>query len=391
MFRLVVLDRKENCVTMPSMTTTPTLTLPQLYSLSSKGKTQVWSIRVEGNELVSTYGVLDGAMQVERKAIQGKNIGKANETTPEQQALLEAPRVWKTKVDKGYVESIEELSTPFLPMLAKPFEENSDKVKFPCYIQPKLDGIRCMAYWVGDELVLMSRGGKPLDVPHIQASLANSLVKDGVLDGELYIHGKNFQEITRLVKKVRPESVTLEYHVYDGFRIGQESKAFSDRIMELVDSVSNPDINGEHLPPHVNMVENKLAWNPEQIQEAHTAFESQGYEGIMIRNLEGAYKLKHRSADLLKLKSFLDSEYKVVGYETGDGRFEGVPIWLCETPEGKTFSVVCKGTMEEKADDMAKADSLVGKWLKVKYFELSEDNVPRFPVGLGFRMEEDRS
>lgn len=370
---------------------TTSTTLPQLYSLSSKGKTQVWSIRVEGNELVTTYGVLDGKLQEERKAVQGKNAGKSNETTPEQQAELEAPRVWKTKVDKGYVESVAELATPFLPMLAHKFDEHSDKIVFPCYIQPKLDGIRCMAYWVGDELILMSRGNKPLNVPHIQKSLEESLAKDRVLDGELYIHGKNFQEITRLVKKVRPESVTLEYHVYDGFKVGKESKDFTDRIMELVDSVSNPDINGEHLPAYINMVENKLAWNPEQIQEAHSAFEAQGYEGIMVRNKLGPYKLKHRSTDLLKLKSFFDAEYKVIGHKIGKGRFEGVPVWICETEDGKTFDVVRKGTMEEKADDLANVESYIGQWLTVRYPNLTEENKPRFPVGHGFRMPEDMS
>lgn len=381
------LDNRERCDYTGNPMTTTSLSLPQLYSLSSKGKTQVWSIRVEGNELVTTYGVLDGALQTERKAIQGKNIGKANETTAEQQALLEAPRVWKTKIDKGYVGSIEELATPFLPMLAKDFNEHSEKVQYPCYVQPKLDGIRCMAYWVGDELVLMSRAGKPLEVPHVQTEVAAVLPKGGVLDGEFYIHGKNFQEITRLVKKVRPESVELQYHVYDAFWAGKEDAPFSERVMLAVEFV------GDQMPEHIKLVPNQLAYTADEISECHSVLVANGYEGAIVRNGDGVYKLKHRSVDLLKLKSFMDSEYKVVDYEVGAGRFGGVPIWLCETPEGKTFSVVCKGTMEEKAEDLANADKIVasGSWLKVKYFELSEDNVPRFPVGLGFRMPEDMS
>lgn len=368
-----------------------TTTLPQLYSLSSKGKTQVWSIRVEGNELVTTYGVLDGKLQEERKAVQGKNAGKSNETTPEQQAQLEAPRVWKTKVDKGYVESVAELATPFLPMLAKDFNEHQDKVKYPCFVQPKFDGIRCMAYWVGDELVLMSRAGKPLDVPHVKASLEEKLPKNGVLDGEFYIHGKNFQEITRLVKKVRPDSIELEYHVYDGFLRDAEDEPFSQRCWRVQNLLVDPEYPDDDLPAHVKLVERQPANSLEEVNELHRKFVEDEYEGAIIRNLEGSYKLKHRSVDLLKLKSFSDAEYKVVGYEVGSGRFAGVPIWVCETPEGKTFSVVCKGTMEEKADDLENAKNLIGKWLKVKYFELSEDNVPRFPVGLGFRMPEDMS
>lgn len=334
---------------------------------------------------MTTYGVLDGKLQVERKAVEGKNFGKSNETTPEQQALLEAPRVWKTKVDKGYVESVAELATPFLPMLAKDFNEHQDKVKYPCYVQPKFDGIRCMAYWVGDELVLMSRAGKPLDVPHIQASLTANLPKDFVLDGELYIHGKNFQEITRLVKKVRPESVELKYHVYDGFYLNQPDMSFKNRngcVFHVV------EVAGGSFE-HVEIVTTLKAVSADDINKIHTDFVADGYEGAIIRNCDGVYKLKHRSTDLLKLKSFMDAEYKVVGYEVGSGRFSGVPIWVCETPEGNTFSVVCKGTMEEKADDLENANELVGKWLKVKFFELSEDNVPRFPVGIGFRMPED--
>lgn len=358
--------------------------LPELYSLSSKGKTQVWSVKVRDNVVFTTHGVLGGQLQHDSKFMDGKNIGRANETSPAQQALLEAKRLWKSKVDKGYVDSVEELATPFLPMLAKDFNEHQDKVKYPCVVQPKLDGIRCMAYWVGDELVLMSRAGKPLDVPHVQAELAAKLPRDVVLDGEFYIHGKNFQEITRLVKKVRPESIELEYHVYDGFRAGQEDTSFHNRqsMLSLV-FVSKYE--------NVVWVENRHATSLAEVSTIHSQMVADGYEGAIIRNYAGAYKLKHRSTDLLKLKSFMDAEYKVVGYEVGSGRFKGVPIWVCETPEGNTFSVVCKGTMEEKATDLENANELVGKWLKVKFFELSEDRIPRFPVGLGFRMEEDMS
>lgn len=363
--------------------------LPTLYSLSSKKKTQVWSIHTENDEVVTVHGVLGGALQENRKKINGKNIGKSNETTPQKQAELTAQRTWKTKVEKGYVESLEELSTPFLPMLAKDFNENQSKVKYPCCVQPKLDGIRCMAYWEGNELVLRSRAGKPLNVPHIKASLESKLHKNGVLDGELYIHGKNFQEITRLVKKVRPESIELEYHVYDGFLRNSELTPFRERCIQVQNLLVNPEVPDDSLPQHVILVESRYASSIGSVNTIYSQMIDDGYEGAIIRNYDGVYKLKHRSSDLLKLKSFKDGEYQVVDFGTGVGKFEGTPIWRCVTDQGFFFDVVCKGSLDEKKEEYANAHDRIGQWLKVKYFELSEDGIPRFPVGLGFRMQED--
>ena len=90
------------------------------------------------------------------------------------------------------------------------------------------------------------------------------------------------------------------------------------------------------------------------------------------------------------MKNFMDEEYEIVDYTTGVGRFDGCIIWIC-TLEGddETFKVVPQGTMEERQETYQNADKHIGDWLKVKYFELTDDNIPRFPVGLGIRLTED--
>lgn len=116
-----------------------------LYKNTTLGQLQSWQIIVEGN----TYYTIEGINQLSQSkptVCVGKNIGKANETTPEQQALLEARSLFKKKLDKGYSEGQPEVSKFFEPMLA--FErEKYEKLLFtvPTYVQPKLDG--CLDYY----------------------------------------------------------------------------------------------------------------------------------------------------------------------------------------------------------------------------------------------------
>jgi DNA ligase-1 len=115
-----------------------------------------------------------------------------------------------------------------------------------------------------------------------------------------------------------------------------------------------------------------------------------GYEGLMFRNTEGIYKFKHRSSDLLKIKRFTDSEFEIIGSKDGTGREEGLIIFRCKNESGKEFDVRPAGSMEERAKMWQKKDSFVGKLLKVKYQEFTDDGLPRFPVGLHIREEWDR-
>jgi len=93
----------------------------------------------------------------------------------------------------------------------------------------------------------------------------------------------------------------------------------------------------------------------------------------------------HRSADLQKYKEFKDDEYKIVGFKEGDGIEKGCVIWVCETKDKKPFSVRPRGTHEDRAAAFKTASKAVGKKLTVRFQELTEDGIPRFPVGLAIR------
>ena len=366
--------------------------LETLYHQGKTGAIVQWNIWTEGAVIVREYGQIGGKMQVARTTATGKNIGRSNETTPDEQALLEAKARHKKRLDGKYSLTIEECKKEvFLPMLAGSFDKRKDKVTYPVHVQPKLDGVRCLAYWDGDSVKLMSRGGKQWNCcQHIIDELEQVLPPDWVLDGELYIHGSTFQEITKLVKKLRPESVNVQFHVYDipkGTGDFQDNSEWLERYNTLC-SIADSCINYSHCKTIV-FVESHTALREQDVYELQSEFLEEGYEGAIVRERDGEYRFGYRSNKLLKVKNFMDEEYEIVDFTTGIGRFEGSIVWICETKDGQSFKVVPQGTMEERQETYQNADKHIGDMLKVKFFELTDDGIPRFPVGLGIRLMED--
>jgi DNA ligase-1 len=207
--------------------------------------------------------------------------------------------------------------------------------------------------------------------PHLEASLA--LFPDMVLDGELYSHELEFHQITSMVrKKNHPELSRIQYHVYDTIQEGGFEERFQS--LQALDTLCSSPIC---------LVETTVAKSIDHVEAYHTACVEKGYEGIMIRT-NGKYK-KGRSKDLLKYKHFKTDEFEVVGHAIGKG---DIPVFECATAGGR-FSVMMKSTLASKREMLPRAEDYYGKWLTVKYQELSPAGIPRFPVGIDFRDKRD--
>jgi len=358
---------------------------PELYGRSGNGSIHKWLVWTEGSWIFTEFGLIDGKLQTAKKQAEAKSLGRSNETTPEEQAVFEARSMWNLKIDKGYKTTEKEAKegTVFLPMLAKEFDKHGKKIKYPCSIQPKLDGLRCMAFWDGDELRMISRRGKDFDLPHLSKELMATLPESLVLDGELYVHGESFQTITSWIKRSQSGTKQIRFNVYDCFRRGNPQAPYEERRRLLEDWTNTNE------PDFVNFVETHIIHTEDEVYEKQSQFCEQGYEGAIVRDHSGPYKLKHRSDKLLKVKSFQDDEFRVINWERGKGRFLNCAIWHCLVRENVEFKVVLKGTMEQRKEMLENANSYIGQWLKVKYFGLTEEGKPRFPVGLGFRLPED--
>lgn len=348
----------------------------ELFATDKGDKIKHWTIHVEGNEIVVRHGRFNGKMQEKRTTCKGKNLGKTNETTDEQQALLEADSKYNKQIDKLYRPTIEEASTvgQVLPMLAKNYLDSGHRIQFPCYVSPKLDGVRCIATLDREgNVTLNSRGGKTYECPnHIRKELVSLWQQTGVnkFDGELYIHGLPLQDIVSAVKKPNENTGKLVYHVFDI----PSDKPWEKRLADLNnvnDHWSNPN--------SIEIVPNSEVASEKDAEYELYKWIKRGFEGIMLRNKGGMYEYNHRSADLQKWKLMQDLEAKVVDVSP-DKLGEGVLI--CEF--GKIqFACKMKGTHESRLQ--SEMEKLVGKWITVKYQTLTKDEVPQFPVGLCVR------
>ena len=378
---------------LPTRFKQPTM-FPILHGEAVSGKMKVWSIEVmeQPNHTAiirTTHGYEGGKIQQSDKAIQvGKNIGKANETTPLEQAMSEARAKWVKQTENGYVSHQPAQPAPPLtrgkaidaavpsPMLAHDYNKRGHHAVFPCYTQRKFDGVRCIAM---PGRGLFSRQRK--EFPHLEHIIEeiNQLDPTLVLDGELYSDTLHFQEIVGLVKRAaqKPGDAEkmrqIQYHVYD--LVAPEG--YEQRHAALQRLFCRPF-------QHLKLVKTHLCESEERMKEQHAQFVAEGYEGIMLRTPHGAYK-NSRSTDLLKYKEFFDAEYEIVGYKEGEGLEEGAVIWICQTPNGHRFSCRPRGSREDRVQLFLQGDDYVGKQLTVRYQELTPDEIPRFPVGIAIR------
>ena len=372
--------------------------LPTLYKKTSTGAIQKWTIDVEPTpngiygRICTEYGQVGGVMQRTYDILQaGKNEGRKNATTALQQAEAEAKAKWEKQKKKGYVETVAmakdgELDAliegGIVPMLAHGYKDHAHKIKYPAYVQPKLDGIRCIAILKGGKCTLWSRTRKPITgVPHIARAIEAAFSEDIVLDGELYHHDfkANFEKIVSFVRQETPSKghEVVQYHVYDL----PFDEVFSQRATKLRYMKNSWFPKGEIVKVETVQVADEA--------EAMTYFEQwrkEGYEGAMIRNAEGKYVNK-RSYDLLKVKEFDDAEFEIIGIEEGRGKLSGhVGAFKLKNSGGQEFLAKMAGDTARLRDYFKDHSLWQGKKLTVKYQGLTGANgVPRFPVGVVIR------
>jgi len=393
---------------------------PELHGEAVSGKAKMWSIRVlerDGTGVIeTTHGYVDGKKQVNEKVISaGKNIGKKNETTPLQQAVSEAKASWIKKKESGYspigittsvttsVTTVSDITDGVAavnldaddegdddsgrgkgidkdvpsPMLAHDFLKRGKAIKFPCFAQRKYDGTRCVAM-SGKGLFSRNKKRYP-HLDHIVAEI-NKLPSTIILDGELYSDTLTFQEIVGIVKREtlkegdQEKQIQIKLHVYDIINEAPYELRYTNLQM----------LFNKYKFKHLVLVKSDICESEETMKELHAQYVAEGFEGLMLRNKAGLYK-NSRAVDLQKFKEFFDGEFKIVGYKEGEGLETGCVIWVCEAENGLQFACRPRGTREEREILYSDGKKYIGKKLTVRYQEMTDSNVPRFPVGIAIR------
>lgn len=440
--------------------------LPFLYGRDKKNKERVWKIWVVNNTVYKSYGEVGGAEIPSTRTFKGVNIGKKNETTAQEQAKREAERDWIKQLDKGYHSKSKqgkELEKKILdakkkqggvnvnldylirdrpppktitkkevvanlemlkPMKCSVWELSPKCLKYfdfdnGVYIQPKLDGVRCLGRVHNGKVILTTNSGKEMVwLDHIREELLKMLTetyKDVILDGEIYAHVINgygyydknkyiyvedpeyeleveerFQVISGAARPTRNEPHTLEnqlcFHVFD--IVDSTQTLTQDERFEILDGLFK---NAGNKYPHIKRVETKLIYDPDEITEYHGKMAEQDYEGVVLRTRELTYEFK-RSLKIRKHKDFMDKEFVIVGVECDEGVGEENFTWLCEgTVEiddeqyEVSFKAKPKGTVGQRREWYTNADEYIGKELTVRYQDVGSDGVPRFPRGIAIR------
>ena len=258
---------------------------------------------------------------------------------------------------------------------------NEDKADYPAFIQPKLDGVRCLFTAKG---AFSRANNRFMNVDHIEQALKPFFAKNptAVLDGELYNHGlkDDFEKIISLVRKKKPtdndraEAAELvQYHIYDvaSMTIG----TYTDRYLFILaeQSLKNKAC--------LQVIDNNLVLDFDDAVVMHKKNLKLGYEGSMYRTPSGKYK-GTRSWDLMKFKDFHDTEATIIGYEIGKGKRQGtLGKFIMQDDEGIEFGCPPgKGyDYKDLANMLDNIHDYIGQRATFTYFQRTQAGSYRHP------------
>lgn len=355
---------------------------PTLYGKDSKGNIKEWSVYTEEATVTVAHGRLGGKITTKSYEAEAKNVGRSNETTPAEQADLEALAKWTKQLKRGYYNTIEEAQAhePFTPMKCQDYKDFANKVRLPGYAQYKLNGLRSM---INDDGECLSKAGEVYTIPAHWKRIPEFIQAQGVpLDGEVFagLGVMSLQVINGAWKKYKAGiTEQLGYHVYD---IPVPDIPFKVRVQMLNDLKDVVQEAG--LQDLIHVVHSEYIENQEQLDAFYAKALEDKAEGIVYRNEDGVYEFGKRSYDVIKRKPRGNMEVKVTGMtvdKNGDGVLTGI------TKDDKIVEFLMRKDSHptinyRKADN---ASQLIDQFVEIEYEELSDAGIPTKPVGVRVR------
>jgi len=354
-----------------------------LYSKDSTGSIRVWHCEADGDSWRTVSGLTFGKKVTSawKKVVQ-KNVGRSNETSIEQQAILEAAAEFNKKLEREYRRTVEELATVSIsPMLAQDYKKQK-KIEFPCASQPKLDGIRCLSFKHGSYTREYKRH---MNIDHIVEALQPLFTKypDLILDGELYNHDAHddFNKITSVVRKsvnITTEDRELskqfiQYHVYDMVN----TDYFVKRSLDIKNLLKD-------FSPFIKIVPTDYVSEQEQLDFLMGQYIQDGYEGQIVR-IDGLYEADKRSKNLLKRKEFITEEFELLEVNEGVGNWAGyAKSCKVRLPSGLTNDSGMRGNRAFAKKILENAEQYIGHQVTLRHFGYTPDGKLRFPVIIDF-------
>lgn len=348
-----------------------------MYKVSKTGKYQVWKCKVQGDSLVVEFGTEGGKQQIKGTPCKGKNIGKANETSPEEQALIELKALYLHQEKNKHYRYTKELADKVVedcqvPMKIINYKDHKDKVEYPCWVGIKYNGSRAMS--ISDSIISKAGIAENFKVEGIKKDL-QELRRD--VDTEVYCHGMSLQQIQSARNKPNADTGRLYAVIFD---TPIKDLTIEERISNLRSikrEIRQKDL--KHLKVEIPVLVN----SEEELNNIFNTVTPE-YEGVVIWNTGSLYEFGVRSNFVLKWKPRYDSEARVLSVsedKNGNGKLHVV---ACNALANVKFSIMMKVNRRDNKQyprDFETMKKLEGKWITFSYEELSDKGVPTKPVG----------
>lgn len=337
-------------------------------------------------ELVITHSKsLDGKPVEKRRPVKGKNIGRANETSPIQQAIAEARARVDKQLDAGYVRTQEEAAAPITNGLGKKKPQLSTDIRkvdvnkidwANAYIQPKLNGNRGLY----DEFLYSRAGNEFKTLDHIKDALEGTPLAELHVDGEIYKHdGTPLQVINGLIKKQQEGTDSLQYWIYDL----ATPAPFEQRLAALTKAYDDSFNSSELFNQSIILTPTVKVGSMMEALAIHAKNIADKFEGSILRWGDDDYADGKRTIKSLKLKPFEDHEFKVVDYKWGapnrdaEGNELLVPIYVYEiSPGGPRGHATAPGDMYEKHEQGKNIDDHMERLMTITHMGYTVDGIP---------------
>lgn len=252
--------------------------------------------------------------------------------------------------------------------LAQPFRE--DKVKFPCYVSTKIDGLRALY----KNRNLYSRKGhifEGLEVLEERLAILSKTLDIPSFDGELTVEGECFNELSGSLRSFKKTDNAV-YHIFD---IPTPNITFSIRQAAL----ENLRRELMHLAwSNIKVLPHFKVFTMDEVNSHYHMAIGDGHEGLILRSRDGLYEGK-RTYDWIKMKQENSADCKVVALFTGQGKYEGLVGGLVVDFEGKEVKVGSGLTDSQRAYWTEEPEDIIGKIVEVSYHEVTEYGSLRHP------------
>lgn len=368
--------------------------LSPLYKHNVHGALMLWKVvfDIKTGMMYMIHGQVDGKLQYDpHQIVTNKSTRNLHE-----QAVLEAHSRYEDKYVKDNYRPAGD-AAPIVKdaMSAETWDPEEEDLEYPVGVQPKIDGIRCLVSSNGGKLTYNSRGHN--EFTHLNKEfdtelklLLSKIPYNVIIDGELYVHGLKFEKVVSIIKNEKTLHASIGSLVFCIFTFDTNEPFPFEKRHQILTDAFNALVDDGIIPKRILLLDTRLCNNKEDVLTMYEYYLKLKFEGAMIYRIAGPNPTKtklnsalykhSRSRTLLKLKPSVEEEVLVIGVEDSGGREKGAAKLTVKDLKNR-YIITLRPSMNLDIRRMwfQNPSLIIGKYVTIKYQELTDKGIPRFP------------